>query len=212
MNSSSVASFSGAVYLDGTNSNITLNHATSIGWINPITMEMFVDIEQTGVTQILYMDAAFRLEILSTNYLQFTHTTAACAAPTSITSTQTVGQGKHHIAVTFDASNNVTFWIDGVSSGQTGSTAMTVCTVSTSRIGSDVASNYFKGYLDELRISSVTRYTSTFTPTQYPFDSDSSTTLLFNFDGSTSGSLTSPSTTTYLYNGNAAYGTSPFPL
>jgi len=46
----------------------------------------------------------------------------------------------------------------------------------------------FDGFMDELRISSVVRYTANFTPGSTPFVSDANTAGLYHFDEATSGS------------------------
>ena len=42
---------------------------------------------------------------------------------------------------------------------------------------SNTATTYFKGYIDEFRISDIARYTTTFTPTTTAFANDGNTTL-----------------------------------
>lgn len=43
--------------------------------------------------------------------------------------------------------------------------------------------NYFKGFMDELRISHIDRHTDTFTPPTYQYSTDDKTVLLVHFDG-----------------------------
>ena len=47
----------------------------------------------------------------------------------------------------------------------------------------DRATAGWLGYVDELRVSSVARYTAAFTPATLPFVADAFTQLLFHFDG-----------------------------
>jgi hypothetical protein len=55
-------------------------------------------------------------------------------------------------------------------------------------IGKGVSSNYLTGYVDELRISNIPRYTATFTPTSSAFIADAFTVLLYHFDDTQLGS------------------------
>ena len=98
----------------------------------------------------------------------------------------------HHVAIVRNGSgsNNQKMYIDGTAeSTQTGSSATTQ--------SSDVAfgqfingsSNYFNGYLDEIRISNNARYTADFTPSTTAFTADSNTKLLIQSD-TTDGSTT----------------------
>ncbi len=43
-------------------------------------------------------------------------------------------------------------------------------------------SNHFPGFIDEVRVSNVIRYTSDFTPPSVPFVRDDFTELLYHFD------------------------------
>lgn len=51
-----------------------------------------------------------------------------------------------------------------------------------SYIGSSVTNGGFNGYMDELRISNVCRYTASYTPATQPFQDDANTLLLCHFD------------------------------
>jgi len=48
----------------------------------------------------------------------------------------------------------------------------------------------FSGWIDELRISNVERYTTSFTPPQTPFNPDTNTIALYHFDEANSGPCT----------------------
>ena len=71
----------------------------------------------------------------------------------------------HHVALTRNASNLVTVWVDGVSKGtMTDSSAMPAHSFYIGRLNHSSA-RYFDGYLDDVRWTpSVCRYTSNFTP------------------------------------------------
>jgi hypothetical protein len=70
----------------------------------------------------------------------------------------------HHIAFVKKISDNtVTAYVDGVSKGSLSSTDIPVI-ATTSYIGRDHSSNYLTGWLDEVRISNVARWTAAFTP------------------------------------------------
>ena len=72
----------------------------------------------------------------------------------------------HHVALTRNASNLVTLWIDGVSKATgTDSSALPASLFYIGRLNSASAPRYFDGYLDDVRWTpSVCRYTSAFTP------------------------------------------------
>ena len=72
----------------------------------------------------------------------------------------------HHVALTRNASNLITLWVDGVSKATgTDSSAMLANSFYIGRLNSASLPRYFDGYLDDVRWTpSVCRYTSTFTP------------------------------------------------
>ena len=70
-------------------------------------------------------------------------------------------------------------------------------TSSTLYLGSAGAGNFYRGYIDEVRISNTARYTSAFTPQSWPFYNDSTTTLLLHADDFTD-------------DGGTAYGDDPY--
>ena len=72
----------------------------------------------------------------------------------------------HHVALTRNASNLITLWVDGVSKATgTDSSAMLANSFYIGRLNSASLPRYFDGYLDDVRWTpSVCRYTSNFTP------------------------------------------------
>jgi hypothetical protein len=92
----------------------------------------------------------------------------------------------YHIAIT-RSGTDVKMWIDGTQSGST----LTLGTdlyngTATFTIGStDAELNDHSGYIDEIRISDIARYTGSFTPSTTAFSSDANTMLLVHSDAST---------------------------
>lgn len=104
-----------------------------------------------------------------------------------LTSTTTVANDTwYHIAITRDAANLWTMYVDGTSEAtRTTSVTLDGGTVRNIRAGMGPVTNdnSFFGYIDELRISSIVRYTANFTPQTTPFQNDGYTRLLQHFDG-----------------------------
>jgi len=85
------------------------------------------------------------------------------------------------IAIT-RSSNTIKMFIDGaqVANGSDSNTHI----AKPIKIGADYANaNAFAGYMDEIRISSTARYTTTYTPATGMFQGDANTDLLLHFDG-----------------------------
>jgi hypothetical protein len=96
------------------------------------------------------------------------------------------GQWVHQAFV--KVGNTVSYYEDGVKSSithtMTGRTIATNTGASqTFKIGGLVSGGYVDGYIDEVRISKVARYTATFTPQTTPFQNDADTLLLMHMDG-----------------------------
>ena len=70
--------------------------------------------------------------------------------------------------------------------------------------------NFFKGYIDEFRISNnYARYTSNFTPASSPFSADANTSLLLHFDGNYTDSNTYNGGPLTITNTNTSQSTGP---
>jgi len=115
-----------------------------------------------------------------------------CGAPGS----GTIGTGWHHVAVTRDVgTRQVTLYLDGVNIGsamgpagdvsyQDGSTgaAKDPFLVIGAEKHDTAGANGLDGFVDELRISTVVRYTADFTPATMPHVMDADTAALYHFD------------------------------
>jgi hypothetical protein len=90
-----------------------------------------------------------------------------------------------HIAIT-RSGTTFTCWRDGVQTGTITSSGTLYNSGASLMIGGFVTSgvNTLNGYMDEIRISNVARYTSAFTPSTTAFTSDANTKLLIHGDHS----------------------------
>jgi concanavalin A-like lectin/glucanase superfamily protein/galactose oxidase-like protein/Big-like domain-containing protein/purple acid phosphatase-like protein/Kelch motif protein len=97
----------------------------------------------------------------------------------------------HHVAVTRDASNTARIFIDGVLRLTTANTAAPKSSTGAFGIGeaADATAEYFNGLIDEIRISSVARYTTSFTPSTVNFAPDANTVALYHLDESSGQTL-----------------------
>lgn len=92
----------------------------------------------------------------------------------------------YHIAVT-RTSNSFQLWVNGVQVGSTVTDTDTVPNLAAElRIG-EYNSDTMTGWVDEIRISSSSRYSSNFTVPTSPFVADANTKLLLHCDGSIAG-------------------------
>jgi len=97
----------------------------------------------------------------------------------------------HHIAITRDASNTARIFIDGVLKRTTASTAAPAASTGAFGIGDagDTRSEYFPGLVDEVRICSIARYTTSFTVSTVNFAPDANTVALYHLDESSGQTL-----------------------
>jgi hypothetical protein len=98
----------------------------------------------------------------------------------------------HHVAVTRDAANTARIFINGVLRGTVnGSAAPTTTGVGAFNIGDagDAGDEYFLGLLDEVRVSSIARYSTTFTPPTTAFVADPNTVALYHLNEGTGQTL-----------------------
>jgi hypothetical protein len=102
---------------------------------------------------------------------------------TATVSTMSTGTW-YHIAFTYSTSGTMTIWFNGTSSatGSVSGTPQFSTTEGLFVIG-QVNNVGYNGYLDELRISNLARYSAGFTPSSTRFVNDANTLLLLHGDG-----------------------------
>ena len=90
---------------------------------------------------------------------------------------------KYHIAIVRNGTTTVTIYINGTSIG-TISDATTITSDASveGAIGRTATEPYFCGWIKEVRVSNVARYTGDFTPSTTQFVSDANTKLLMHFN------------------------------
>ena len=125
---------------------------------------------------------AFFMDIDNDNTVRFIIREADLTSNTA-NSTGTIDTNWHHIAGVRDG-NTLRIFIDGVADGTADVTGKSAADgTSVLGIGTIAGSaSELNGYMDEIRISDVARYTTTFTPSTTAFVADSNTKLLIHSD------------------------------
>ena len=122
--------------------------------------------------------------------LELTYSTTGGGGPSSKQETWSPSADTwYHIAIARDSSSDLRFFVDGTELGSAtnvtatfyqSSAALAIANYLNSGAGGTTP---FKGYMDELRISKVARYTGTFTRSTTAFKDDVNTVLLMHMDG-----------------------------
>lgn len=170
----------GAGYFDGTNSYLTIPE-TSFGFsTNNFTIEMWIYKKATGVMAIL--DG--RQESANTPYLYSSSDNTirySVSGSDRITSTALPINCWHHIAISRNSSTTRLF-VNGVQSGSAWTTDNTTYDQTALRVGCDISnSNFFSGWISNLRITNASLYSGTFTASSTPLTPTAQTALLINF-------------------------------
>ena len=105
-----------------------------------------------------------------------------------LTSTTAIADGTwHHIAITRNSSNRFDLWINGTSEDNhtTSGSLLEQNIMIGARLdgGGPSTTEYVNGYIDEMRVSTVCRYTTSFTPHTTAHVNDSDTSFLMHADG-----------------------------
>jgi hypothetical protein len=155
------------------------------------TYECFVNITAIGNGDrhaVFYHDDGCRIEIRRTGANIYPHiylnNTLADPTDPQITSSQYITTGTwNHIALVRN-SNTLTVYVNGVSGGTSATLGATLSSQTALYIGNrEDNSLSLNGYLDEMRISNIARYTANFTPPAVAFVNDANTKLLMHANG-----------------------------
>jgi hypothetical protein len=153
------------------------------------TIEMYVRVDEP----ILRDNVLFEISTNNSNYMRFSlanqyglaftsniagSTTTVTGANTSIEAQQFNKKRWAHVAVTRDyETERLYLFYNGT---QIANSSYTVDSLSFSN--SITIGSTFKGYMDEIRVSTIQRYNSSFTPSNYRFRTDTDTVMLVHFD------------------------------
>jgi hypothetical protein len=193
---------------DGTGDYITLSYSDSIGKWNQstgYTLEYWIRL--TSLAGTSYPDGA-TYELPSgygnhnptdnVNYWSFGPIDSGNVVffyynggkVTTQTSGVTISTGTwYHLAFVYDGSSGYKIFVDGTerASGTVSGTPQFNSSYPITHGAAASPAQYINGWTDELRVSNIARYTTTFTPSTTPFVNDANTVLLIHADG-TNGS------------------------
>lgn len=186
--STAQSKFGGAsLYLNGTAGGVysSPNQDFQFGTGN-FTIEGFVRPTNTGTTQtIIDMRTASTADVAPVVYMPASgNLTYYTNGAIQINGGAVTTSSWNHVALV--RYNGVTqLYLNGVQTGLSYSDSNNYV-ISPVKIGNrfdNLANTGFNGYIDEVRISNIARYTTTFTVTNIAFQSDLDTVLLAHFDG-----------------------------
>lgn len=125
--------------------------------------------------------------VLTLNFVYSTNGTGVAGTLSSSALTINTGTWYHFAMTVSDSADLVYFFQDGVAKGSSAYTATLFNSTSSIGVGAQqidsTPANFITGYMDEVRISKgIARWTSGFTPTTIPYETDSYTKLLLHFD------------------------------
>lgn len=159
------------------------------------TVEMFVRVDEPTLQDNILV--AFNTD--ASNYMQFRlanqtglafetsiqgNSTVITGANTSIESEQFAKRRWAHVALTRNLEEETIYLhYNGNTIAQTSFAESNLTFTSNIEIGTN-----FKGYIDEMRISTIARYNDNFTPPEFRFRPDDDVVLLIHFDGKSGSS------------------------
>lgn len=192
--STAQSKFGGASALfDGTTDYLTVSPTTDLAFgTGAFTVELWFRRSNTTGTCIIYDGRPASGFSDNTPVIYTDGSTVYYYQGANRASTTFSANTWYHVAIT-RSGNDHKFWVDGTQVGSTYTNSASVTVASTLVIGADQASGggalSMNGYVDEIRVSNIARYSAGFTPSASAFTNDSNTLLLIHANG-TNGSTT----------------------
>ena len=183
--------FGGASYLgDGTNTNkLTVSNFTALG-TGDFTLECFFRPNAGGggnyarLIQFGDNNAGYLTICKETqNPMKIVVVIYTTTFVIPITSTNTFANDTFHHVALVRSSGTFTLYVNGANEGSSGAYTTYDVTGTNCYVGGNLALEDFDGHIDEVRVSNIARYTTTFTPSTTPFTNDTNTLLLIHADG-----------------------------
>lgn len=181
----SQAALGGVLVLDGIDDYAeTADHPELDLAGGSFTVEAWVNFQDLFWEEVFIKSGAYALHVERTYSYPTRHDCIGIDYPCGViccTSSKYLSLGWHHVALVYDAlAGQARAYYDGVQR------CSATCSASNSdqplKVGKGITGNPLEGALDEMRISSVARYASAFTPPVGPFACDGSTRALWHFD------------------------------
>ena len=185
---SSIGKFNGSMYFDGTGDYLNIPDSSDFDLTSVFTIDFWFKTNTSNQCCLLNTGNANN----SNEYqIEMNRTSGKLSVYSSgqkcVTTSSWNDNNWHHCALVCDGTD-MKMYIDGVKDGEELSYAPS-WTPTGMYIGSAGGSEYYTGYIDELRISKgIARWTSNFTPPTEPYTTDSGTVLLLHMDGDQSES------------------------
>ena len=183
-----------SIYFDGSGDELQINDIGQLTFDKDFTVEFFAYLGDQGDTYATIMNDVTGGNKLRINLGSSSNNTPKLTIYSStwdshISGTSDIGDSAwHHCAVVRD-NGTIRIFVDGTQETTSADKGNFIDVSGVFEIGTYSGSKAFTGYLDEIRISNIARYTSNFTPTTSIFSDDEHTRLLIHSD-STDGNTT----------------------
>jgi len=151
-----------AAYFDGTGDYLSLSGGMPSGTGTAFTIECWIRLDDLSAYRAITRTAG-GLDIgVQPNGLINCDQTSVGIIANSATGVITAGTW-YHVAVTRDTSNNYKIYVNGTQVASA-TNAFSVTAATTIGFSAFSGAHYFKGYIDDFRVTNALRYTANFTP------------------------------------------------
>ena len=201
----------GMAAFDGTGDYLTVPDGPEFDYTGPFTLEWWFFSRDVSVENTMYLkraaETASNIRIgVGTNSGKLQLLISSTGSSWDIVIDQNISSISndtwYHLALTWDGAT-YTLWLDGTAVKTVSSSTASEITTAAITLGArQDGGEAMNGYMDEIRISRVCRYTSTFTPSTTAFKDDKDTVLLLHMDG---GGGIDPTTNLPTLPGQGAY-------